>query len=464
MQEREGGAAMDTDPGGAPDPGAAAAGAAAAGAPPDLVAATLEVRLRPGSAAGEGAVRDAVGRLVQRAGLDTAPYWEPPAGGAPGRYVPGPLRVEPGRDAFLEQHVEAITVAGLDAAQAPGLLLFWQLDLEIVVYQLRSVEPLEEVEGDEDIASFWEWEVPSLEFDGLWASLHFDSAIKRRLLAYARSALFFSTKGVDAKLVSWNRVVLLYGPPGTGKTTLCKGLAQRLAIQLRNTYPQAYLLEVNAHSLFSKWFSESGKLVSKLFGKIQDMVEDGHLIFVLLDEVESLTAARQAAVSGNEPSDAIRAVNALLTHLDALKHHPNVMVMATSNISQAIDVAFLDRADIKAYIGPPSAAARYAILRSGVNELARAGVLDAPVGPRPAADPATEGGAGAAGLAAPTAEALLREVCEGSEGISGRSLRKLPFLAHAAQGLRGKCTTRGLLAGMHEAARQILAEQETLGQ
>ena len=56
------------------------------------------------------------------------------------------------------------------------------------------------------------------------------------------------------------------------------------------------------------------------------------------------------------------------------------------------------------------------------------------------------------------------EVCEGSEGISGRSLRKLPFLAHAAQGLRGKCTTRGLLAGMHEAARQILAEQETLGQ
>ena len=35
-------------------------------------------------------------------------------------------------------------------------------------------------------------------------------------------------------------------------------------------YPQGgVLIEVNAHSLFSKWFSESGKLVSRLFAKIQ---------------------------------------------------------------------------------------------------------------------------------------------------------------------------------------------------
>ncbi len=55
----------------------------------------------------------------------------------------------------------------------------------------------------------------------------------------------------------------------------------------------------------------------------------------------------QAAVAGSEPSDAIRAVNALLTQLDALRRFPNVMVLTTSNITQAIDVAFVDRADIK---------------------------------------------------------------------------------------------------------------------
>lgn len=116
----------------------------------------------------------------------------------------------------------------------------------------------------------------------------------------------------------------------------------------RCRFPRGHLIEVNAHSLFSKWFSESGKLVTKLFGKINEFVEDaGAAVFVLIDEVESLTAARRAAVAGSEPSDAIRAVNAMLTHLDALRCHPNVMVLCTSNLPEAVDVAFVDRADIK---------------------------------------------------------------------------------------------------------------------
>ena len=75
-------------------------------------------------------------------------------------------------------------------------------------------------------------------------------------------------------------------------------------------------------------------------------------------QVESLTAARKAAAGGAEPADAIRAVNALLTRLDQLRHAPNVMVLTTSNITQAIDLAFVDRADIKAYIGTPTPQAR----------------------------------------------------------------------------------------------------------
>ena len=70
---------------------------------------------------------------------------------------------------------------------------------------------------------------------------------------------------------------------------------------------------------------------------------------MLADEVESLAAARKSAVSGSEPSDAIRVVNALLTQLDSLKRHPNVLILTTSNITEAIDAAFVDRADIKQY-------------------------------------------------------------------------------------------------------------------
>lgn len=53
------------------------------------------------------------------------------------------------------------------------------------------------------------------------------------------------------------------------------------------------------------------------------------------------------------------AVTTPLAHqLDALRRFPNVMVLTTSNITEAIDLAFVDRADIKAYIGPPSLHAR----------------------------------------------------------------------------------------------------------
>ena len=58
---------------------------------------------------------------------------------------------------------------------------------------------------------------------------------------------------------------------------------------------------------------------------MQETLEDTDcLTFVLIDEVESLTSARKAALSGGEPSDSIRAVNALLTQLDALKRFNNV--------------------------------------------------------------------------------------------------------------------------------------------
>ena len=58
----------------------------------------------------------------------------------------------------------------------------------------------------------------------------------------------------------------------------------------------------------------------KMFQKIEEFIEDEDaLVFVLIDEVESLTSARKAAMSGSEPSDAIRVVNALLTQLDHIK-------------------------------------------------------------------------------------------------------------------------------------------------
>ena len=39
-------------------------------------------------------------------------------------------------------------------------------------------------------------------------------------------------------------------------------------------FKSGQLVEINSHSLFSKWFSESGKLVQKMFTEIKRLMED----------------------------------------------------------------------------------------------------------------------------------------------------------------------------------------------
>lgn len=47
-------------------------------------------------------------------------------------------------------------------------------------------------------------------------------------------------------------------------------------------YTHGKLVEINSHSLFSKWFSESGKLVQRLFSMVTEMVDDEDGFVVIL--------------------------------------------------------------------------------------------------------------------------------------------------------------------------------------
>lgn len=97
------------------------------------------------------------------------------------------------------------------------------------------------------------------------------------------------------------------------------------------------MIEVNAAALFSRFFSESAKLVATLFDKIRDMTDDEEVfICILIDEVESITASRKETL-GADPTDSMRVVNVLLTQLDILKTRPNILLLTTSNLLEASD-------------------------------------------------------------------------------------------------------------------------------
>lgn len=158
---------------------------------------------------------------------------------------------------------------------------------------------LECMEHDnESLALAHHWMLPTSEFHDLWMNLYYDNNLKEKvkyfnnlfslfsktvdfqlhyftfqLLQFTETALLFSDKRVNPNIMNCNKVILLYGPPGTGKTSLCKALAQKMSIRMNHRYARCELVEINSHSLFSKWFSEvqqkkaNGFLLSCCFSK-----------------------------------------------------------------------------------------------------------------------------------------------------------------------------------------------------
>lgn len=93
---------------------------------------------------------------------------------------------------------------------------------------------------------------------------------------------------------------------------------------------------------------------------------------VLLDEVETLAADRRRMSLEANPVDVHRATDAVLAGLDLLtRSHKNVLLIATTNYPQAVDAAFLSRADLIETIPPPNAEARAEIIRDTLEGLAR---------------------------------------------------------------------------------------------
>ncbi|XP_033220588.1 pachytene checkpoint protein 2 homolog [Belonocnema kinseyi] len=357
---------------------------------------------------------------------------------------------------IIKSHVESIVCSSNSTERSH--MKIQSSTLRVYVYRLTQENAATETirTDSDDMSASAHWILPSKDFHGLWESLIYESDVKEHLLHFVETTMLFSDRNVDPNIISWNKVILLHGPPGTGKTSLCKALAHKAAIRLAYHYSHGELVEINSHSLFSKWFSESGKLVMKLFDDVKALLEDPKaLVCILIDEVESLAHVRKSCTNGTEPSDSIRVVNALLTQLDQIKKYPNVLILTTSNVTEAIDVAFIDRADIRQFIGFPSEQAIYKIYSSCIKELMRTGFVESEI----LSEMSYLKKLGYEENVETRHSLMLLELSKQSVGMSGRALRKIPFLAHALYTQTTKCTVPRFLRAMHLAIEKQKEEE-----
>jgi len=127
----------------------------------------------------------------------------------------------------------------------------------------------------------------------------------------------FERLGIDAP-----KGVLLYGPPGCGKTLIARAIAHET---------EASFLSVSGPEVVHKFYGESEAHLRKIFEEAARKAPS----IVFIDEIDAIAPQRERVVGEVEK----RIVAQLLALMDGLNRRENVIVIAATNIPNALDPA-----------------------------------------------------------------------------------------------------------------------------
>ncbi len=129
----------------------------------------------------------------------------------------------------------------------------------------------------------------------------------------------FIRLGIDAP-----KGILLYGPPGCGKTLIARAVAHETNVRF---------FTISGPEIMQKFYGESEGYLRKLF---EDATKQAPSI-IFIDEIDSIAPKRESL--GGEHQVERRVVAQLLSLMDGLKSRGQVIVIAATNIPNAIDPA-----------------------------------------------------------------------------------------------------------------------------
>ncbi len=158
--------------------------------------------------------------------------------------------------------------------------------------------------------------------------------------------------------------ILLYGPPGCGKTLIGKATAYNLTQEYKARTKKdvkEYFMYINGPKILNMWLGESERQVREIFSTAREKAKEGYLVFIFIDEAESILRTRS---SGRFTNISNTVVPQFCAEMDGLVSLENVVVMLTSNRPDYIDPAILrpERIDRKVKVVRPDQKATRDIL------------------------------------------------------------------------------------------------------
>ncbi len=171
--------------------------------------------------------------------------------------------------------------------------------------------------------------------------------------------------------------ILLYGPPGCGKTLIGKATAYNLTKEYNERTGQnvkEYFMYINGPKILNMWLGESERQVREIFSTAREKAKEGYLVFIFIDEAESILRTRN---SGRFTNISNTVVPQFCAEMDGLVSSENIVVMLTSNRPDYIDPAILrpERIDRRVRVRRPDKKASRDILGIYLN-------ADVPLDPR----------------------------------------------------------------------------------